>query len=111
MVGSWIAVDGLKPENWENTTDLGQWFNEVGSCGRGSRKEEVRTIAMLIVWELWKERNNRVFDRRSRSAPQLFDAIRDEAKTWVRASNKGLEMVLPALETAATGGQDGGDVG
>ena len=53
-------------------------------------------MVMLAAWEIWKERNNRVFNRTGRSPEQVFRAIQDEAKVWIRAGNKGLEEVLPS---------------
>jgi hypothetical protein len=55
-------------------------------------------MVMLTTWELWRERNNRVFSRSSRTPEQVFRAIQEEARTWVRAGNRGLEAVLPHLE-------------
>jgi hypothetical protein len=52
-------------------------------------------MIMLTVWEIWKERNNRVFSKITRTSEQVFSAIQDEAKIWIRAGNRGLEMVLP----------------
>ncbi|CAD6220465.1 unnamed protein product [Miscanthus lutarioriparius] len=39
--------------------------------------------------------DNRVFNKITRTAEQVFSAIQDEAKVWIRAGNRGLEMVLP----------------
>jgi hypothetical protein len=55
-------------------------------------------MVMLTTWELWRERNNRVFSRSSRMPEQVFRAIQEEARTWVRAGNRGLEAVLPHFE-------------
>jgi len=68
----------------------------MGNGGQGIRRDGVRSMIMLTVWEISKERNNRVFSKNCRTAEQLFSAIQDEAKTSVRAGNRGLEMVLPS---------------
>lgn len=39
---------------------------------------------MLICWQLWKERNARVFEQRSRSPEQLTEAIK-EVMLWKEA--------------------------
>jgi hypothetical protein len=49
---------------------------------------------------IWKERNNRIFNRSCRSPIQLLGAIQDEAKTWVLAGNKGLRMLFPPTPQA-----------
>jgi hypothetical protein len=53
-------------------------------------------MVMLIVWEIWKERNRRIFNNAARPTDLLISAIQDEARTWIRAGNKGLELVMPS---------------
>jgi hypothetical protein len=94
-VGTWIMAGELRPANWGQANDLGQWFVDMGSSGQRSTRDGVRSMIMLTVWEIWKERNNRVFSKITRTSEQVFSAIQDEAKIWIRAGNRGLEMVLP----------------
>ena len=35
-----------------------------------------------------------VFNKINRTPAQVFGAIQDEARVWIHAGNKGLEMVL-----------------
>ena len=86
----------LRPANWVQTNDLGQWFVDMGNSGQRSTRDGLWSMIMLTVWEIWKERNNRVFNKITRTAEQVFSAIQDEAKVWIRAGNKGLEEVLPS---------------
>ncbi|CAD6343674.1 unnamed protein product [Miscanthus lutarioriparius] len=95
-VGSWISAPALKPANWSQTVDFGQWFIDMGNSGQGAKREGVRSVTMLTVWDIWKERNNRVFGRTSRSPQQLFWAIQDEARMWIRAGNSGVEIIIPS---------------
>ena len=43
------------------------------------------SVCMLICWQLWKERNARVFDQRSRSPDQLAEDIKEEVMMWKEA--------------------------
>jgi hypothetical protein len=97
-VGSWIAAAAIRPTNWTTTQELGQWYTDMGNSGTRYARDGVRSMVMLTTWELWRERNNRVFSRSSRTPEQVFRAIQEEARTWVRAGNRGLEAVLPHLE-------------
>jgi hypothetical protein len=36
---------------------------------------------MLVVWEVWRERNNRVFRKVARTVSQIIYDIQDEPKT------------------------------
>jgi hypothetical protein len=44
---------------------------------------------------IWKERNNRIFSRASKSAEQLLRSIQEEARAWILAGNRGVELVVP----------------
>lgn len=57
----------------------------------------MQTITMLVMWILWKERNSRILNGTSSSVEQTFNAaIREEANTWMRAGNVGLELARHA---------------
>jgi hypothetical protein len=94
-VGSWISAPALDPANWNQTADFGQWFVDMGNSGQGARREGVRSMVMLTAWIIWKERNNRIFNKSCRTHTQLHSVIQDEAKLWVLAGNKGLKTVFP----------------
>jgi hypothetical protein len=50
-----------------------------------------RTNAVtLIIWELWKERNMRVFNNKATMPPVLMEKIKDESKNWIFADPKHL---------------------
>jgi hypothetical protein len=58
----------------------------------------IRSLIMLILWEVWRERNGRVFRKECRQVQKIMDAIYDEAKLWAHAGNKGLQMILPQID-------------
>jgi len=70
----------------------------MANSGTRDARDGVRSMIMLTAWEIWRERNNRVFQRSSRTPEHVFRAIQEEARTWIRAGNRGLEGLLPPLE-------------
>lgn len=52
---------------------------------------------LLTIWEIWRERNKRVFKRDCNSVQQIMETIYEEAKAWVYAGNKAMQHVLPRL--------------
>jgi hypothetical protein len=48
----------------------------------------------VTVWEVWREKNGRVFRKECRPVPKIMEAIYDEAKMWAYAGNQGLQMIL-----------------
>ena len=46
-------------------------------------KNGIKIAIILIIWEIWKERNARVFDNKFTMSSMLFQRIRDEGKNWI----------------------------
>ena len=60
----------------------------------GVPKKTVRSVAMLITWEVWKERNARIFNRQETSVTMLLEKIKAEANLWIVAGAKALRDVI-----------------
>ncbi|KAF8697469.1 hypothetical protein HU200_036071 [Digitaria exilis] len=48
---------------------------------------------MLVTWEIWKERNGRVFQRKEHSTIALMATIKSEPEAWTRAGARHLEAL------------------
>jgi hypothetical protein len=53
------------------------------------------SLAMLIIWEVWNERNDRVFKNKSAPTQVVFEKIKKEANLWVLAGAKSLSNLMP----------------
>jgi len=49
---------------------------------RNVPKRAIKSLILLVNWEIWKERNSRTFDRREASTITLLGKIKEEARTW-----------------------------
>jgi hypothetical protein len=58
-------------------------------------KKGLRSLILLVVWEIWKERNRRIFEHKEMAAPCLMAKIKEEARTWTLAGAKRLRDFLP----------------
>ena len=55
------------------------------------------SLALLVAWSLWKERNRRVFDTAASSVNDVVTGVIAEGVLWVAASFKPLQaFVAPA---------------
>ena len=54
----------------------------------------METLEILIAWEIWSEHNTRVFNHKFTTPLVIFDRIRAEAYTWVKAVAKHLSSVM-----------------
>jgi hypothetical protein len=53
------------------------------------------SLALLTVWEIWKERNARVFKHKLSPTFVTVDKIKCEARLWVVAGAKRLGDMMP----------------
>ena len=50
---------------------------------------------MLVSWEIWKERNARVFRSSATPTAVVVRNIKEEVRLWVMAGAKNLGVVMP----------------
>jgi hypothetical protein len=84
------------PENWDQTATMTEWFTGLVAAATPSTRPGMRSMVTLTIWELWRERNNRIFRKEVRSVQQIVFTIQDEARTWAFAGNNDLKQLLPA---------------
>jgi hypothetical protein len=53
------------------------------------------SLAMLISWEIWNERNARVFQQYFSTSDMVINRIKDEARLWCLAGAKALCNIMP----------------
>ncbi|WVZ88087.1 hypothetical protein U9M48_034640, partial [Paspalum notatum var. saurae] len=82
-------------ERWWTNTTIVPSTSKIG----------LRSLIILVCWEIWKERNNQVFNRSEAPFNRILNKIKDEAHLWSFAGAKavadlawglgGLEPPLP----------------
>lgn len=75
-VATWIEAPPLTPVNWSQIDDLCQLFIEMGNNRQQTIRPGVRSMVMLTSWEIWKESNNCVFKKVSRTPLQVLKQYR-----------------------------------
>lgn len=58
-------------------------------------RKGMSSMALLIPWMVWKQRNDRVFEGAQPSVIARIGLIKDEARLWTRAGALGLCILLP----------------
>ncbi|GJN11283.1 hypothetical protein PR202_ga29462 [Eleusine coracana subsp. coracana] len=48
------------------------------------------SLVVLVTWEVWKERNRRVFQRTSRNVMELLTTIQEVGRNWIMAGFRAL---------------------
>ena len=91
----WHTVSPAVQNLW-----LVDWWNVARKSIEKSYRHCFDSIVILVCWMLWKERNNRVFDRRIRTVVEVLVWIFDEIVAWFQAGFSRLEPVVCALGRA-----------
>jgi len=93
MIADWTHYQQLRPTLWEPSDNVADWWLMMGTRA-GVPRSGLRSLILLVVWELWKERNARTFERREQSATTLLLEIKEEAIAWGLAGAKQLFSLL-----------------
>ncbi|KAF8690479.1 hypothetical protein HU200_040834 [Digitaria exilis] len=82
LVSSWVHQTALYPEQWKPTSTVRDWWEAITTTTGFSRKA-ARSLFILVTWEIWKERNGRIFQRKEHPTA-----------TWIQAGAKSLESLV-----------------
>jgi hypothetical protein len=66
--------------------DVSSHFNHFGFLGGVAKSKQhiLQAIWFATVWEIWKERNNRVFNDRKCTIIQVVDKIKSTSFMWLK---------------------------
>ena len=90
----WLGLHDVEPMDWRLMTTVKEWWTQ-GIHKRGASRKAMASLAMLVSWEIWKERNARVFRNISITSNMLVAKIKSEAVLWCYAGAKALSNVIP----------------
>ncbi|RCV23814.1 hypothetical protein SETIT_5G034700v2, partial [Setaria italica] len=75
------------------------------SASKGLRKDfgkELNSLIFLVAWEIWKHRNDCVFNGASLSVALVLQTVANESAMWCEAGARGLYDLLPRLLIVGT---------
>ena len=94
MIKSWLGLVDVNPTAWVTVHSVKAWWNLIDSNASQSRRA-MMSLIMLISWEIWNERNARVFRNTAVPVGVLVARIKDVSKCWCLAGAKYLSTVVP----------------
>jgi hypothetical protein len=71
----------MQPASWTNIHGLSEWLSRCRLSSPADKRKGAQSLLMLAVWEIWRERNRRIFQQEELSIQGLL-RIRDEAALW-----------------------------
>jgi hypothetical protein len=69
------------------------WFETAASNAQPAVQKGARSIIILILWRLWKARNDIVFREATPNRRELVLSILEDAKLWFLAGAKALRQL------------------
>jgi hypothetical protein len=88
-LSDWTRCGQLNPGQWQPAQSVLEWWEATANL-KEVPKKALRTLTLLVNWEIWNERNRRIFQHKELSTGSLLAKIKEEAKTWSRAGARHL---------------------
>lgn len=77
------GLPSLLPSTWSIDAAPMDWLPRLANhVSDATTRKGVQTLAALICWEIWLERNRRIFHKKELPVASLVNRIKDEAATW-----------------------------
>jgi hypothetical protein len=93
LLKDWIGMHAIHPRQWQGL-HIQDWWSSMAERPSPLRKG-LASLILLVVWELWQERNVRIFHHKLAPTFVIVDRIKSEARLWVLAGAKKLGELLP----------------
>lgn len=78
----------LQPENWSAVSNIKEWMSSCWCNAPKDKKKATISMIHLVAWELWKERNRRVFRHQELTTGHFIRIVREEINLWNMAGAK-----------------------
>jgi hypothetical protein len=62
-----------------------EWWRELVDVQTPRKRKGAASLFMVVEWEIWKERNARVFERHPTHNSFILDRIKTEVQLWTAA--------------------------
>jgi hypothetical protein len=94
VIKDWPGLHDVYPSDWSDVTSVKEWWSHNATKKTQSRRP-LASLMLLISWELWNERNARIF----RNTPGLVGVvvvkIKEENSLWSMARARHLINIMP----------------
>ena len=90
----WLGMHHITTSTWVTRASVKEWWNANLQI-RLSSPKALASLMMLISWEVWSERNARVFRNSAAPSMTIISKIKQEVSLWALAGAKHLGVVMP----------------
>ena len=96
LVADWLKQPQLKPLTWEPTDNAKDWWTMMGTRA-GVPRKGLHSLILLVVWEIWKERNARTFQKKKEVSTVSLQNKIEEARAWGLSGAKALRSLVSCV--------------
>ena len=82
---SWENFTQLQQQLQVNPTHIKSWWEEVATKVPRSERRRLNGVVIYTFWNIWKERNRRIFDNLIQTGPQVAARIKEDIHQRRRA--------------------------
>jgi mannosylglycoprotein endo-beta-mannosidase len=94
-VKEWLGIHDIHPRQWRGSgLSTKNWWSLM-TAGPSSNRKAMASLTLLVSWEVWNERNARVFQHKLAPPFVILDIIKRETRLWVLAGARRLGEIVP----------------
>jgi len=82
---TWENFTQIQQQQNANPTHIKSWWEDVAAKAPRAERRRLNGVAIYTFWNIWKERNRRIFDNRSETVPQVAARIKEDIEQRKRA--------------------------
>jgi hypothetical protein len=83
-------LPGLSPSAWPTPSCTLDWLASVIGVTTAQDRKRAKSVFLLVIWIIWKERNRSIFDSKDRPVRIVVAEIADELAVWELARGRHL---------------------
>jgi hypothetical protein len=81
LVAEWVGCRHIHPSERAFSDSVLQWWTNITEAP-DIHHHGTTSLLLLVLWEIWLERNARVFNRVESSVQTVFAKIKSETSSW-----------------------------
>ena len=85
---AWESFSLPQHVDWSNISSISEWWEKTETLFPQDRKREFNGLVIYTMWNLWKERNRRIFEHCSLSPLQIAGRVRECVLLYKSASSR-----------------------
>ncbi|XP_073368030.1 uncharacterized protein [Aegilops tauschii subsp. strangulata] len=90
----WHGCAALAPSTWPEGDRSEIYWAHIIDNTQAEHRKRIRSLTMLITWELWLERNRRVFHKKIAAPWAVIQVVRGSLEAWRLAGAKCLQHLF-----------------